>query len=236
MLACVRMATHLNALLQNQISAEGAAHLITGTDVAHHVVDPESILGLDPLRANELTTALSRLAASEGEGWSLALPAPGQLMPLRGPRAFNEAALEATGAVIADSAELGLVPHRVGPGVQWRVLPAARPFPPSTPYEAERGLNEAVLTAARTLADLDVAAGSRPRAAVELRLAPGYPSRQSATADRAYRLLLACDAALADDGGSISSFEADVRARELRAVRDAAVMALCSACSWIEPR
>lgn len=236
MLACVRMATHLNALLQNRISAEGGAHLIIGDDVAHHVIDPESILGLDPLRANDLTTALSRLAAAEGEGWSLALPAPGQLMPLRGPRAFNEAALEATGAVIANSAELGLVPHRVGAGVQWRVLTAARPFPPTTPYEAERGLNEAILSAARTLADLDVAAGSRPRAAIELRLAPGYPPRQSATADRAYRLLVASDAALADDGGSISSFEADVRSRELRAVRDAAVLALCSACNWIEQR
>jgi hypothetical protein len=46
-------------------------------------------------------------------------------------------------------------------------------------------------------------------------------------------LLAACDAALLDDGASISSFEADRRARELRRVRAKAGEALGSAVSWL---
>ena len=64
-------------------------------------------------------------------------------------------------------------------------------------------------------------------------LAPGYGTRQRATVERAARLLAACDAALLDDGASISSFEADRRARELRRVRAKAGEALGSAVSWM---
>jgi hypothetical protein len=64
-------------------------------------------------------------------------------------------------------------------------------------------------------------------------LAPGYSTRQYATVERASRLLAACDAALLDDGSSISSFEADRRARELRRVRAKAGEALGSAVSWL---
>ena len=53
-----------------------------------------------------------------------------------------------------------------------------------------------------------------------------------AAADRAARLLVACEAALTDDGASLSSYEAEVRARELRAVRDAARESLCAAVTW----
>ncbi|GAA2101499.1 hypothetical protein GCM10009841_17270 [Microlunatus panaciterrae] len=228
------MTTHLNALIGNLISVEAAARTIVADDVAHHVLDPDAVLGLDPLRASELETGLAALLAAEREGWALGLPVPGSLLPLRGPRELNEAALEIGQVVIATTAELALVPYLVGRGVQWRVFSARRPFAVATPYEAERALNEAVLSAARVLSDLDVAAGSRPRASFEARLAPGYGPRQLATADRALRLLLACDAALADDGGSISSFEAGLRSRELRRVREAASHALCAACSWVD--
>ena len=57
--------------------------------------------------------------------------------------------------------------------------------------------------------------------------------RQRATVERAAQLLAACDAALRDDGASISSFEADRRARELRRVRAKAGEALGSAVSWL---
>jgi hypothetical protein len=50
---------------------------------------------------------------------------------------------------------------------------------------------------------------------------------------RAARLLAACDAALLDDGASISSFEAERRAQELRRVRARAGEALGSAVSWL---
>jgi hypothetical protein len=64
-------------------------------------------------------------------------------------------------------------------------------------------------------------------------LAPGHSSRQQATVARAARLLAACDAALLDDGASISSFEAERRAQELRRVRARAGDALGSAVSWL---
>jgi hypothetical protein len=126
------------------------------------------------------------------------------------------------------------VPMRVGQAVQWRIFAAERPLPPSSPSEAERALNEVVIDAAATLARLDVAAGRRPESSTAVGLAPGYSRRQRATVERAARLLVACDAALLDDGASISSFEAERRAQELRRVRTKAGEALGSAVSWLE--
>jgi len=54
-----------------------------------------------------------------------------------------------------------------------------------------------------------------------------------ATAERAARLIAVCDAALADEGGSISAYEIERRGRELRQLRAAARVALCSAVSWL---
>ena len=65
--------------------------------------------------------------------------------------------------MVASSAGLGLVPLRVGAAVQWRVYAAERPFAPTSPYDAERALNEVVIDAAALLRRLDVAAGPRPR-------------------------------------------------------------------------
>jgi hypothetical protein len=236
-LPSVRLASHLNALIHSSISAarmsaEVAARSITEPDVAHHVIDSDGRLGLDPLTAHPLETALPALRMIERDSWVLALPTPGALGPLRGPRTINAAALETGEAVIGVTAGIGLVPLRVGPAVQWRVLAAERPFTTLTPYDAERALNEVVVEAAETLSNLQVAAGTRPRDDRSLRLAPGYPSRQLVTADRAARLLQAADFALADDGGSISVFEADQRATILRRLRAAASDALCAAVSF----
>jgi hypothetical protein len=94
-------------------------------------------------------------------------------------------------------------------------------------------LNEVVIDAAATLSRLEVAAGARPALASGAMLAPGYSTRQRATVERAARLLAACDAALLDDGASISSFEVERRAAELRRVRAKAGEALGSAVSWL---
>jgi hypothetical protein len=226
------MTVNLNAVVRFQVSVAEAAVAVVAADVAHHVVDPDGLLGLDPLRATPLATALPVLAAREPEMWVLALPVPGSLGPLRGPPALNRSALEVGEAVLAGSGGLGLVPHAVGPGVQWRVHRAERPFAPPSSYDAERTLSEAVLSAAETLARLDVAGGSRP-AEAGAELAPGYSARQRVAADRAARLLAACDHALNSDGAAISSYEAEVRARELRRLRSAAGDALCAAASWM---
>jgi len=228
------MTANLNALVHGLIDVPRASQAIRADDVAHHVLDPESVLELDPLNATDLATALTALQVSERDGWILGLPAPGALPPLRGPRHLNEAALQAGEVVVANTAGIGLVPLRVGRAVQWRIYPAERPFAPASPYEAERDLNEAVLGAAKALTALDLAGGTRPPDPADTRLAPGYSSRQRGTANRALYLLAACDAALRDDGGSVSSYEAEVRSRTLRTVRAAASQALCSASSWID--
>jgi hypothetical protein len=233
-LPSVRLTANLNSMISGQQSIEQAERAIVGGDVAHHVVDPDDALGLDPLQASTLDAALEALLAAESDGWFLALPIPGSLAPLRGPAVFNLAAVEQGEAVVASAAGIGLVPMQVGQAVQWRVFPAERPLPPSSPYEAERALNEVVIDAAATLSRLDVAAGPRPSSPGAVMLAPGYSRRQRATVERAARLLVACDAALLDDGASISSFEAERRAQELRRVRTKAGEALGSAVSWLE--
>lgn len=228
----IRLTASLNAIAgQPSAADERWLRGIVGSDVAHHVVDPDDVLGLGGLHAVELAEALPRLASRESGLWVLSLPAPGQLSGLRGPQALNVAALDQGAAVIGSTAAVALVPYRVGPAIQWRVFPAERPALPADPYDAERDLSESVLRAAGTLARLDVAGGTRPDEP-ELQLPAGYPNRQRFAADRAIRLLVACETALADDGASISSYEADARARELRAVRDSARTALCAAVTW----
>ena len=231
-LPSLRMTANLNAVVRFQVSVAEAVVAVVGADVAHHVVDPDGLLGLDPLRSTPLDAALGVIAAHDPELWVLALPVPGSLGPLRGPAELNRAALEVGETVLAGSGGLALVPHTVGRGVQWRAHRAERPFTPPSSYDAERALSEAVLSAAETLARLDVAGGERPRD-VAAELAPGYSPRQRLAADRAARLLHACDHALDSDGAAISSYEAEVRSRELRRLRSAAGDALCAAASWM---
>ena len=232
-LPSLRMTANLNSMIRGRQSIEQAERAIVGADVAHHVIDPESVLGLDPLEASILDDALESLLNAEQDGWFLALPVPGCLAPLRGPAAFNLAAVEQGEAVVANTAGIGLVPIRVGQAVQWRIFSAERPLMPSSPYEAERALNEVVIDAAATLSRLNVASGTWPEPPTAAVLPPGYTSRQRATVQRAARLLAACDAALLNDGASISSFEANRRAEELRRVRARAGEALGSAVSWL---
>jgi len=232
-LASVRLTANLNSMINGQQSLEQAERAVIGSDVAHHVLDPHGVLGLDPHQASSLDEALDALKRTEPEAWFLALPVPGSLGPLRGPAPFNRAALEHGEAVVASAAEVGLVPIRVGRAVQWRVYAAERPLAPNSPYDAERALNELVLSAAAALSRLNVAAGARPRFDSGPGLAPGYSTRQQITAARAARLMAACDVALAHDGASISSFEADRRAGELRRLRACAGDALASAVSWL---
>jgi hypothetical protein len=231
-LSALRLTAALNAFAGDGGPGDDAlVPWVVGPDVAHHVIDPDGLLGPDTTHAVPLADAVARLFAREPELWVLTLPVPGALGGLRGPKELNLAGLERGGAVVAATAGLALVPYRVGPAVQWRVFTAERPLLPTGPYDAERELGEAVVRAAATLQRLDVAAGTRP-AEICLQLPAAYPNRQRLAADRAARLLLACDTALASDGNSVSSYESDLRSRELRAVRDAARNALCAAVTW----
>ena len=231
-LPALRLTAALNALAgESLLSGEMWVRSVVGPELVHHVVDPEDLLGLGGTGSTVLAEALPALVAVESELWMLCLPVAGLLGGLRGPAELNVAALEQGSAVVAATAGLGIVPYRVGPAIQWRVYRAERPLPPPGPYDAERELSETVLRAASTLQQLDVAGGARP-ADPGLRLPTAYPNRQRLAADRAARLYVACETALADDGSCLSSYEAEVRARELRAVRDAARTALCAAVTW----
>lgn len=226
------MVGYLNAAGADPTLRERAPYAVQDADVAHHVVDPQGLVGIDPWQAAPLAEVFDTFVDHPGRPWLLALPSPGRLAPLQGPPALVRAAVAAEVAVITSGGGIALVPHRVGPALQWEVLPAERPGAVPTAYEAERELSETILRAARELTDLDVAGGVRPKDTA-VALAPGYPPRQRLAADRASRLLAATTAALADDGTSISAYEADRRRAALREVRDAAAQALVASVSWL---
>ena len=230
--AAVRMVSYLNAAATDPTLRERAPFAVQAGDVAHHLVDPHGLVGIDPWRAEPLAEVFDTLVDHPGRPWLLALPDPGRLAPLQGPPELIRSALATGVAAIASGGGLALVPHAVGPALQWEALPAQRPGAVPTSYEAERELSETVLRVGRELAGLEVAGGERP-AETDVVLAPGYPPRQRVAADRAARLFIACSTALADDGGSISAYEADRRRAALRDVRLAAGQALVAAVSWL---
>lgn len=235
LLASIRLTTHLNALRHGLVSPEVAARTVLGSDAAHHVVDPEGLLGLDSFAANGLEEALVAVGPFEPEGWTLTLPRPGVLGALRGPAEMNTAALEAGAAVVGLSGSLAFVPHVVGAAVQWQVFAANRPFPPPSPYESERELAHQVLAAGAVLEGLDqIAAGERPDLDAEVLLPAGYSPRQQLAVGRAHRLVLACELALADDRGMLSSHAIERRQLALRELLAAASAALCAACTWVD--
>lgn len=232
LLATIRMVSHLNAAALDPFQRERAPFAVQGSDVAHHVVDPQGLIGVDPWQAEPLAEVFDALVDHPGRPWLLALPGPGRLTPLQGPPELVRSALVAGTVVVASGGGLALVPHRVGPALQWELLPAERPGTVPTSYEAERELTETVLRASKQLRDLDVAGGERPED-ITIELAPGYSARQRVAADRAARLWTACTVALRHDGMSISVYEADRRRAALQAVRDAAGQALIASVSWL---
>src|SRR4029434_6838200 len=74
-LASVRMTANLNSMIRGQQGVEQAERAIVGSDVAHHVVDPDAVLGLDPLQASTLDAAPERLRDVEQQALFLWLPA-----------------------------------------------------------------------------------------------------------------------------------------------------------------
>lgn len=236
--AAVRLCTQLNALTWPpdegragvRPSVEVTAAEITGPDAAHHVIDREGLLGLDPLNASELATALAASTVFESTGWQLVLPQPGRLGALAGPPDLSAAAVEAGAAVVAAEAGFAFVPSIVGRGVQWQVLRAARPRPAATWYEAERALSEAVLEVGQALTSLDVSGGDRPRVR-SLTLPRRYEPRRQASLDKAFGLYEACRVALDDDGTAISSYEMITRRQHLQQLIGPAAELVCAVCS-----
>lgn len=240
MLASIRLVTHLNVLRHRADpdidgtavpSIEVAARTVQGTDAAHHVSDPDGLLGLGTDASNPLDEAMAAALRSGSPDWVLALPRPGKLGPLRGPADLTRAALTSGAAVIPREGGPAWVPTRIGPAVQWLVLPAQRPFPPVSTVEAEHALSDAVRAATGELDGLGMVSGRRPETS-GLVLPQAYPARQQHAADRALRLAEACEAGLADESGLLHARAVETRARTLRTLLGAALDSLEASCAW----
>lgn len=226
------MAWWLSAWLRGDAGADDVLDAVLAGDAAYDVV-PVGGGDLVPL-----ALALGSFRAAGATSAGLALPAPGQPVGLGGPADFNTAALDAGEAVVLDGSGLGLVPVRAGAGVVWQVLPAGR-RPLSDLGEADRTLRAALVEAATTLADLDVARW-RPEVADELMnlrhrpaydAPPGTPPRAVELAGRAVQALGIVGLALEDEGGAVTALEIDQRERALRPLETAGRSALVAACS-----
>ncbi len=216
------------------VSLDDARDAIIGTDTAHDVAGLPGENGLVPL-----ILALGKLRATGAAAAGVALPVPGDPLGLAGPVSFNADALEVGEGVVFTGTDAGLVPHRAGSGVVWAYHQAVSRRQVPDPSEADTTLRQAVLSAANTLADLDVARW-RPEVADELmslrrtndlRLPPEMAPRAVKLASLSLRCRAIVDLALEDDGGAVSAFESDRRREALAPLDHAARRGLVAACS-----
>jgi hypothetical protein len=179
---------------------------------------------------------LAELRRSGSDGVGLALPRPGDLLGLGGPADLNAAAMDAGEAVIGRG--VGLVPRRQGSALWWERYDAGPRQVPDL-GEADRALRAGTLTAADTLARLDVAHW-QPRLADEfLDLArpdgligpAGIPAAAVSLAGRAGRAMRIAELGLADEGGATGATEMSARREVLMALERTARRALVAACS-----
>ncbi|MGN6131419.1 MAG: hypothetical protein ACTHOK_13855 [Nocardioidaceae bacterium] len=230
-----RFALWFSAWAAGSTSLDAARDAIVATDAAHDV------LGL-PGEAEPvpLIVALGRLRAEGAVAAGIALPVPGDLLGLAGPTDFNTEVVDVGEGVVLEGADLGLVPHRAGAGVTWRCHPATSRRQVPDPAEADSALRQELLSASRTLADLDVARW-RPEVADELMALRrttdlAVPHAMTPRAVRLASLATRCrfivDLALEDDGGSVTATEADARRAALLPLDHAARRGLVAACAF----
>lgn len=230
-----RFALWFGAWTAGRTSLDECRDAIVADDTAHDVT------GLpDQPEAQPLIVALGLLRSEGATGAGLALPAPGDLLGLAGPRSFNEEVVEAGEGVVLDGADLGLVPHRAGAGVVWSCHTAMSRRQLPDPSEADTSLRQTLLRTTDTLAHLDVARW-RPEVADELMALRRtvdlvFPESMAPRAVRLASLALRCrtivELALADDGASITAAEADARRQALAPLDQAARRGLVAACAF----
>lgn len=179
---------------------------------------------------------LAELRRSGVDGVGLALPRPGDLLGLGGPAELNAAAVDAGEAVIGRG--VALVPRHQGSALWWERYDAAPRQVPDL-GEADRALRAGTLTAADTLARLDVAHWQPQLADEFLDLARpdgltgpvGIPAAAVSLAGRAGRAMRIAELGLADEGGATGSTEMAARRDVLVALERTARRALVAACS-----
>jgi hypothetical protein len=230
-----QLALWFSAWVSGAASLDDARDAIVGDDAAHDVAEMPGEDDVVPL-----ILALGRIRSAGTTGAGIALPAPGDPLGLAGPTDFNRHALEAGEGVVFEGADIGLVPHRAGAGVVWTYYEASSRRQVPDPSEADTSLRQAVLSAANTLADLDVAKW-RPEVADELMALRRTADLQvpHAMAPRALKLVsmsarcrTIVDLALVDEGGAISAVEADRRRAALFPLDHAARRGLVAGCSF----
>lgn len=135
--AAVRMVGYLNAAAADPTLRERAPFAVQDRDVAHHVVDPQGLVGVDPWQAESLADVFDALVDHPGRPWLLTLPAPGRLAPLQGPPELLRAAVAAEVAVVASGGGWRWCRTGSDPPCSGRCCrPSALTVP--TAYEAER--------------------------------------------------------------------------------------------------
>lgn len=225
-------ASWFNAWIDGYAPLDDATAAVRAGDAAHDVTG----LADDALPLERAWLALRRNGAARA---TLALPVPGDPTGLAGPPGFNEAAIDATEAVVVDGAGVGFVPTVVGRGVFWGAYDATAPLSSTSLAEAERQLREQLVVTGRELAELDVArwrpefadALSDLRAARDGVLPPGYGERAQRVSALAVRCRRICDLALDDDGGALGIDDAAARRRTTLELQRAARHAVVAACS-----
>ena len=229
-----RFALWFSAWVDGRASLDDTRDAIVGDDAAHDVVGVPGGSGSQPL-----ILGLGLLRSHRATGAGIALPVPGDLLGLAGPSEFNAEVVEAGEGVVLEDADLGLVPHRVGAGVQWVCHHAVSRRQLPDPSEADTALRQALSRTSRLLADLEVARW-RPEVADELMALRstadlGFPDVMAPRAVRMASLATRCRAivelALDDDGGSVTAAEADERRAALLPLDHASRRALVAACT-----
>lgn len=226
------LALWLDAWLCGHAPTDDLLQALGASAAAHHVVPR------DGTSAEPLALALGTLRRG-CTGAGLALPVAGDPTGLAGPRAFNDAALEAEEALHLLGTATALVPRRTGAGVVWTTYAATHPRPVPALPDASRALRLALVGAAEALADLDVARW-RPEVADELislrrprpeASVPGMSAAAAETLAQATTCRRIVALALEDDGAAVSAEEVRARADALRPLDHAARHALVAACS-----
>ncbi|TQL68191.1 hypothetical protein FB381_2080 [Nocardioides albertanoniae] len=232
----LRLAWWVTAWLRGDAVTDLVLDAVIGPDATHTVSGLAELgLGGEDGVADTLVTGLGRLRSEGASLVGVAFPAEGDPVGLGGPRAFNDAALEAGEAVVSDVG-IGLVPVRVGAVVDWQAHPAQRRQLPDV-GEADRALRLALTESATALAELDVARW-RPEVADQLMNlrhrptlhgAPGVMSRCVELAAGGVQARGIVDVALEDEGGSVTASEMTQRRDALVGLDRAARRALTAA-------
>ena len=135
-----RFAVAFSAWVAGRASLDDARDVIVGDDTAHDIT---GIPGAG--EGQPLIIALGALRSHRATAAGLALPVPGDLVGLGGPAEFNAEVVDVGEGVVVEGADLGLVPHQAGAGVQWTCHRAIsrRQLPDAS--EAETALRQTLL-------------------------------------------------------------------------------------------